>query len=113
MQKIPTFYKTLYLVSVPAPPPSITLPELEAFPTRDFIKDSETAEMQVNIDSDVNKKDQDVTAQDETTEEEEEEFEQPQSQPSLPNSENPSVVNDCNPDETWQTRFRCQKSMHR
>ena len=66
--------------------------------------------MQVNIEPDVNikciNKNQYVTTQVETTEEEEE-FEQSQSQPSLPavDPEDPSAVNDWNPDEAWQRRL--------
>jgi hypothetical protein len=62
--------------------------------------------MQVNVEPDVNvkyiNKNQYVTAQDETTEEEKE-FEQSQPQPPLSGLENPSVVNDWNPDESWRT----------
>jgi hypothetical protein len=68
-----------------------------------FIKDPET-EMQINIESGVKYINQYITTQDETTEEEEE-FEQSQPRPSLSDSENPSVVSDWNPDESWQTRF--------
>jgi hypothetical protein len=40
-----------------------------------------------------------------STTEEEEEVEQSQSQPSLPDLEDPSAVNDWNPDEAWYRRL--------
>jgi len=69
----------------PKPEPELSKPDL-------LIKDP-----QVNINPDDNSQN--------AAPEEEREFIQPRSKPSLPDSEDPSVAIDWNPDEAWQTRF--------
>jgi hypothetical protein len=59
--------------------------------------------VQVDIEPDVNYSH--VNSQNAAPEEEERGFEHPRSKPSLPDSENPPVDQDWDPDESYQTRF--------
>jgi len=75
--------------------------KLELFPSEDL--ETEMSK-QVNIETNAINQDH-VDSQNAAPEEEERGFEHPRSRPSLPDSENPPVDQDWDPDESYQTRF--------
>src|SRR5215831_7003092 len=75
--------------------------KLEPFPSEDL-----ETEMSKQVNTETNAINQDhVDSQNAAPEQEERGFEHPPSKPSLPDSENPPVDQDWNPDESYQTRF--------